>query len=108
MAGSTERRVLKVSGGDADRWAVNRRLADKHLAGVRRRRTDRYLEHDLVGLFGLLVELQERVVSSRQPDGGGGAVLERHLAELDEVRDEIEARGICPYHQAALSVCCFP
>jgi hypothetical protein len=87
---------------------VNRRFADKHLAEVRRRRTDRYLDHGLVELFQLFAELQDLLVRHRQIEDGDRRIFERLLADLDEVRDEIEARGICPYHQAALSVCCYP
>jgi hypothetical protein len=90
------------------RVAVDRRLADKHLADVRRRRTDRYLDHGLVELFQLLADRQESLAEHRRREEKDPRTLERLLTDLDEVRDEIEARGICPYHQAALSVCCYP
>ncbi|HEV3280177.1 MAG TPA: hypothetical protein VG032_01105 [Acidimicrobiales bacterium] len=91
----------------ADTSAVDRRLADKHLAEVKRRRTDRYLDHGLVELFQLLADAQERLSRCRRIESNDRRDFERLLADLDEVRDEIEARGICPYHQAALSVCCY-
>ncbi len=90
---------------------MERRLADKHLASARRRRTDRYQDRGLVELFQLLAAAEDRLVGLRTaPDNTGSEgrlAFERLFADLDEVRDEIEARGICPYHQAALSVCCF-
>ncbi|MGH9078648.1 MAG: hypothetical protein ACRDYE_00975 [Acidimicrobiales bacterium] len=101
------RLLLKEPPERADTRAVNRRLADKHLADVKRRKTDRYLDHGLVELFQLLTEAQDRLSRHRQIEGGDRSAFERLLGDLDEVRDEIEARGICPYHQAALSVCCY-
>jgi hypothetical protein len=87
---------------------VNRRLADKHLAEVRRRRTERYQNSELLDLFRLLAEAQDRLTGYRRSSPDDAQGLDRLMADLDEVRIEIEARGICPYHQAALSVCCFP
>jgi hypothetical protein len=101
------RSLLKETAEPADNTAVNRRLADKHLADVKRRRTDRYLDHGLVELFQLLQEAQDRLGRQQRIEGNDRRAFERLLADLDEVRDEIEARGICPYHQAALSVCCY-
>jgi hypothetical protein len=87
---------------------VNRRLADKHLAEVRRRRTDRFREHELLELFQVLGEAEDRLRGHRQAKPNDAKGIDRLMAELDEVRIEIEARGICPYHQAALNVCCYP
>lgn len=86
---------------------MNRRLADKHLAEVRRRRTDRFQDHGLLDLFRVLAETEDRLRCHRRSEPDDAAGLDRLMADLDEVRIEIEARGICPYHQAALSVCCF-
>jgi hypothetical protein len=86
---------------------VNRRRADKGLAAARSRRTDRYRDHGLLELFGVLAETQDRLSEFHTSASNDRRAFAQLIAGLDEVRDEIEARGICPYHQAALSVCCF-
>jgi hypothetical protein len=98
---------LKELGDRADMTPVNRRLADKHLAEVHRRRTDRFQDRDLLDLFRLLGETEDRLRNHRRSEPDDDAGLDWLMADLDEVRVEIEARGICPYHQAALNVCCF-
>lgn len=84
---------------------------DKQLASARHRRTDRYQDYGLVGLFQLLTDTEDRLCGLRAASANvgddGKRAFERLFAVLDEVRDEIEARGICPYHEAALSVCCY-
>lgn len=90
---------------------MERRRADKQLASARSRRTDRYQDRGLVELFQLLAETEDRLSGLREASENVGAdgkrAFERLFAVLDEVRDELEARGICPYHQAALAVCCY-
>lgn len=97
---------LKNRDDQVDRRLVDRRLADKRLAQARQRRTVRYVDHSLLDLFKLLEQAEERLRGFRESATGHSETLERLLADLDEVRNEIEARGICPYHQAALTVCC--
>jgi hypothetical protein len=87
---------------------VNRRLADKNLIEARRRRSGRYQDHGLVELFQLLAQAQDRMTAIRESAGNDAGAIRALVADLDSVRNEIEARGICPYHQAALSVCCYP
>jgi hypothetical protein len=87
---------------------VDRRLADKNLIEARRRRSDRYQDHGLVELFQLLAQAQDRMAAIRESAGNDAGAIRALVADLDSVRNEIEARGICPYHQAALSVCCYP
>lgn len=98
--------TLKETGDGTDDEPVGRRLADKRLERALACRTERYRDRGLVDMFSLLERTETRLRRLRESATEDSRTFDGCLADLDEIRNEIEARGICPYHQAALTVCC--